>query len=422
MNIYDKCVKVLTSREKFYINLGLERVSKILDLFSNPQDKIKVIHVAGTNGKGSTCAILSSILQEAGLKVGLFTSPHLVKYNERIKVNSFAIEDETFFDLLQEVDEKAKQNDIYLTEFELLTVVGFLYFERSYVDIAIVEVGLGGRLDATNVVKSPLVSVITSISLDHTDRLGDTIEKIAYEKAGILKKNVPCCVCENNGGLAVIQQVAKKLNSRLITTKIIVKNKILNNKNYVYFDSNEFEFNLNGKYQNENLSLVLCVIGQLKNMGFDVSNSAIVAGLKKVVHSGRFEFIKKMNLLVDGAHNPNGAVGLRTALESFFADSAFSFIYSSINTKDYKTFLSIILKEKDEISFLKFNHTNAVDASELTKYLDNKNIRVIEKNELIEFIQKNKSNNKITVLTGSLYAIGEVYPLLLNFIENSPHG
>lgn len=420
MNAYTKCVKLLTSKEKFHIELGLGRVAQILNILGNPQDKIKTIHIAGTNGKGSTCAILNCILQECGYKVGLFTSPHLVKYNERIQVNSSPISDDALCSILQEINQISQENNIYLTEFEILTVAGFLYFARENVDFAVIEVGLGGRLDATNVIKNPLICAITSLSKDHVDRLGDTIEKIAFEKAGIIKNNSICCVLENNAGINVIEKYAGKANANLKIKPILFKTQFLNGKNYAQWDDELIEFALIGKYQEENLSLVLGIVDELKKLGIEISEKKIKNSLKKVVHRGRFEVINELNLVIDGAHNPDGAKVLRTTLDEFYSGKNITFIYATISTKDYKSILKTILRKGDDVKLLAFSHPSAVEPQKLLEIIDN-DVEIIDLSQINDVIIQNKKNNKITVITGSLYAIGEIYGNVF-FTKNSPLG
>ncbi len=414
MNNYEKCLKLLTSKEKFHIELGLDRVGKVLELLGNPQDKIKVVHVSGTNGKGSTCSILNSVLNAAGYKVGLFTSPHLVKYNERIKVNSLAISDDDLYNFLLEIDLLIKKNNIYLTEFEMLTVVGFLYFERNNVDIAVIEVGLGGRLDSTNVIKKPVVCAITSISLDHVDRLGCTVEQIAFEKAGIIKNGVSCCVIQTNAGVEKIKQIANQMESICVEVPIFVKTRIIDGVNYAEIDGSLYEFALNGIYQEENLSLALGVIDELKKQGFCVELDAIRNGLKEVAHRGRFEIINELNLVIDGAHNPAGAIALRSSLDVLFPQKPITFVYSTISTKDYSSVLNSLLKKNDEVKFLKFNYPSAINPEKLVSLIKNNSVEIIEQYQLKEVLNANIRNGRITVLTGSLYAIGEVYKVVEN--------
>ena len=236
---YTDAVKLLTSQGKFKINLGLERISAILELLGNPQDKLKCIHVAGTNGKGSVCAILAEILKEAGFKTGLYTSPHIFEYTERIKINGTDITKEKFAKLVSEIIELANANNIDLTEFEILTAVMFKYFADENIDYAILETGLGGRFDATNVIKSNLCAIITHIDLDHTERLGNTRSKIAFEKAGIIKPNCPVITSE---GYEEIKDAADKNNSLFLLVTPF---------------SDTSDLSLKGIYQTENLALAL---------------------------------------------------------------------------------------------------------------------------------------------------------------------
>ena len=206
MNKYEKIKNILTSQEKFHISLGLERILKILELLKNPQKKLKIIQVAGTNGKGSTCRLLAEILILSGYKTALYTSPHIYKYNERIKINGENISDEEFLNYIEKIDKLAQKSNINLTEFELLTAIAFCYFADKKADIAILETGLGGRFDATNVCEKNLFSIITSISKDHTERLGKTIKKIAFEKAGIIKKNCSVIISKSMERSVVFQK------------------------------------------------------------------------------------------------------------------------------------------------------------------------------------------------------------------------
>ena len=213
---YNETIEKLNSSGMFYIDLELDRIRKVLENLGNPQDSLKYIHVAGTNGKGSTCAMLDSILREAGYKVGLYTSPHIFEYTERIKINGQEISKEDFANLFEEVASVG----IHLTEFETLTVMMFLYFQRNNVEIVILETGMGGRFDATNVIKENLCSIITQIDLDHIDRLGKTKDEIAFEKAGIIK---PKCPIITSMGYEEIRDRADELDSLLLFTSPFVQ-------------------------------------------------------------------------------------------------------------------------------------------------------------------------------------------------------
>lgn len=375
---YKKALELLTSQGKFYINLGLERIRAILELMGNPQKKIKCVHVAGTNGKGSVCAILSTILTEAGYKTGLFTSPHIFKYTERIQIDGKQIDEDVFAEKIFKIQELSEKNNIHLTEFEILTAVMFEYFAENNVDFAVIEVGLGGKYDSTNVIEKPLCSIITTIDLDHTERLGDTIEKIAEEKAGIIKPNCPVVINASNKGFNVIK-------SHTVEDQLII--------------AHEFslgEMSLKGFHQQENLALA---VSSLLLLVPDIKIVTIQNAIKKVVHHGRFEFFADKKLLVDGAHNPNGISILRQNLDIYFKDYNLRFIFGCLKNKDYPKMADILFKEGDEIYFNHFNHANSATYEELSS---------VCKYPSKEYNGNLPEFDGITVVCGSLYMISEV--------------
>ncbi len=383
---FKKAIDILTSQDKFHIKLGLERVKQILNLIDNPQDKLNIIHVAGTNGKGSVCAILSSILSVNKLKTGLFTSPHVFEYTERIKINNKKISKDDFARLIIEITELSKNNNIYLTEFEILTVVAFKHFQNNNVDLVILETGLGGRLDATNIIKKNICSVITSINLDHTERLGETIDKIAFEKAGIIKSKSPVLISNKNLGYSIIEKIAKQKKSKIILPQSI-------NKNYHNLLS------LKGDYQKENLALAITVINFLNKNNFNISQESIKTGLQKVKHPCRFEYLSKYNILIDGAHNPSGTKALRKSLDEKFPNQNFKFIFGCLKNKEYTQMMKNLFKKNDEIYFYTFNNPNSCSYNELT------NACKYKSKSYNEYINDDKT---LTVICGSFYMIKEL--------------
>lgn len=389
---YQDAIDILTSQGKFYINLGLERIQKALDLLGNPQKQLKFIHVAGTNGKGSVCAMLSAILKDSGMqerkdvKIGLFTSPHVFEYTERIKINDIEIEKEVFAKKIINIVEIADKNDIHLTEFEILTAVAFEYFAENKVDVVILETGLGGRLDATNVIKTNLCSIITHIDLDHTERLGNTIEKISLEKAGIIKSNCPVIISPKNAGFNFIKKIAESKNSEIIDVGEVP----------IFLAEKSA---LKGAYQQENLALVLSAIDILNQKGFEITLEMIESGLKKVQHPCRFEFVRDKNLIIDGAHNPNGAKALRESLEKTFPNQKFKFIFGCLKNKEYSSMMKNLFTSKDEIYFYQFNNPNSCSYEELAG--------------ICEFSSKpfesfKADSNTLTVICGSFYMIKDL--------------
>lgn len=382
-NGYKQAVELLTSQGKFYINLGMERISALLELLGNPQDELKFFHVAGTNGKGSVCSIMASVLQEAGKSVGLYTSPHIFNYTERIKINGVEISKEDFARLVFEICTLAENNNIYLTEFEILTAVMFKYFADKSVDVVVLETGLGGRYDATNVIKNNLCAVITHIDLDHTERLGNTKDKIAFEKAGIIKPNCPVVTCE---GYEAIKDRADECNSLFLMVAPF---------------ENTDNLSLKGTFQQENLSLALAAV---RLVFPDIPENLIQEGLKKVKHPCRFQLIGE-NLIVDGSHNPNGAMALRESLDFYYPDKKRRFVFGCLRNKDYKKMMEILFDKNDEIYFNHFSHQNSASFDELQQACS------FVAKPFTSLSDLEKRDDTLTIVCGSFYMLNEVIPL-----------
>ena len=389
-NSYEDTIKLLTSKGKFFIDLGLDRTREVLSLLGNPQEKIKCIQIAGTNGKGSVAAILSAILTAAGFKTGLYTSPHIFDYTERIKIDDIDISKDDFTKYISLAIETAGSNEVHLTEFEILTVAMFKYFADNNVDIAILETGLGGRLDATNVVSKNMCSIITHIDLDHTERLGDTKDKIAYEKAGIIKPECPVITSE---GYEAIKNRADELNSMFVLTTPYVEP--------AFFKS----LSLKGLHQQENLALAIAAIRLLfKN----IDDNTIIKGLMRVHHLCRFQYIKEKNLLIDGSHNPNGIKALAENLDIYFPDMKRRFIFGCLKTKDFRKMVDILFNfdryedNPPEIYFYQFDNEHACSAETLqdTCIYFSKKLNTIDE---IEF-----SDDVLTVVCGSFYMLPHI--------------
>ena len=401
---YQKAINLITSQEKFHICLGLDRILKVLELLGNPQEKLNIIHVAGTNGKGSTCAILSKILTCAGYKTGLYTSPHILEYVERIKINQRNISKTDFADLITEISILAKINGIYLTEFELLTAAAYKYFADKETDICIIETGLGGRLDATSAISKNLLSIITSVSLDHVDRLGNTVEQIAYEKAGIIKEGYPLLISQDNKGFDTVQKIAREKGSIVLTPQNKVELSFENQKNYAIYNGEKYEFNLLGLWQKENLELVFEAVNYLNTNGYEIYHDALKKALKEISWACRMQYIPKFNLLIDGTHNPDGARVLRQSLDYYFPDKKRVWIYGSLTTKDYKKVMSTLFRPEDEVYFYNFDYPNSVPFEKL-KEIFSEGLPVNTR-ELEYLITENKRS--LIVISGSFYMIGQI--------------
>ncbi len=395
---YKKILKYLYSLESPKIKLGLNSIEKLLNQLGNPEKKLQCIHVAGTNGKGSVCAMLFQILREAGFKVGLYTSPHLKKFNERIRINDHFITDREIVDYFLRVKP-------YITNqsfFEITTAMAFLYFEEKNVDFVILEVGLGGRLDATNVVV-PLISVITNIGLEHTNILGKTIEKISFEKAGIIKEKIPVVTGAKGNALKVIKKIANEKNAPLFKAK---KCKIVKFRH------------LNGAFQQENKNIALTTINTLKKFySVKINKKQIINGLKKTQWPARLQFISK-NILVDCAHNISGFKALKkelTIIKNKKKTKNLIFVVGVQSTKDVKSMLHIINPLISTIIFTKSKNEKASNPNYLLSIF-----KKIKNNELtqakiikspkkaLNYAKKIAGKNDLSIATGSIYMVGEV--------------
>ena len=378
--MYIEAINLLTSKGRFHIELGLDRIKSVLELFNNPQDDLKYIHVAGTNGKGSVCAMLASILAERFEKVGLYTSPHIFDYTERIKISGRDIPQEVFAKYVFDICKVADEANIHLTEFEILTVMMFLYFKSQCVDVVVLETGLGGRFDATNVIKTSLCSVITHIDYDHTERLGKTRDEIAYEKSGIMKPNCPVITAT---AMEVLRDRADELNSMFVLVSP--------------YPNEDFKqaCALKGAHQDENISLAVSAVRECFR---EVTTQDIINGLKKVVHPFRFEFFDSKNFIVDVCHNPNGVEALRYNLDTMFTEPK-RIIFGALNNKDYAKMINILCSEDDEIFFYGFDYPSATTYEELS---------AVCPYPCKPFDGQLVLDGKLTIICGSFYMLNQI--------------
>ncbi|MBI2658729.1 bifunctional folylpolyglutamate synthase/dihydrofolate synthase [Candidatus Woesearchaeota archaeon] len=395
---YKKILKHIYSLESPKIKLGLERIQSLLDKIGNPEKKLKCIHVAGTNGKGSVCAMIFYILNEAGYKTGMYTSPHLKRFNERIRISEHFITDKEIVDYFL----KVKPHITNQSFFEITTAMAFLYFKDKNADFVVLETGLGGRLDATNVV-NPLVSVITNIGLEHTDLLGNTIEKIAFEKAGIIKENVPVVAGAEGKALKIIKKIANERNAPLIIAK---KHKNIHFKH------------LQGNFQQQNKDIALTAIGALKERNLiKINQNQTINGIKKTIWNGRLEFISK-NVLVDCGHNPAGFDTLKKELIIIKKQKNiknFIFVIGIQQDKDIPVMLKTINPLISTIIFTKSGNEKAAKPKELLKTFkrinNNKKIKakiINNPKKALNHAKKIADRNELVVVAGSIYLVGEV--------------
>jgi dihydrofolate synthase / folylpolyglutamate synthase len=411
-------LKKLFSLHSFGIKLGLDNVKIFLDKIRNPQNNLKLIHVAGSNGKGSTSSFLASILMEYNYKVGLYTSPHFVRFNERIKINGQEIPDDTIASFIDKYEKLI--DELQLTFFEVTTALAFEYFYMNNVDYAVIETGLGGRLDATNVIKS-IASVITSISLEHTKILGNTIEKIAAEKAGIIKKGIPVFIGKlPHKAIETIEKKCFESHSELFKISDYINDE--NGSLELYTDElelDEWTIPLRGDYQKYNAALAALVISKL----LDESNSNVIErGIRNIVKNtgiqGRYEiFNEHPDIIFDSAHNPEG---IRNFLSEFKKDiknyTRKKVLFGVMKDKSVEEMLSMLWEYFDEIHITSIEYERACTINELNKVADKMHLNVIIEPNPNDFINKflQKDEKSVLVVLGSMYMLGEIKSHLVN--------
>jgi len=326
---------------------GLERMEELMRRLGDPQNELRFIHVAGTNGKGSVCAMLASVLTAAGYKTGLYTSPHLFRVNERIKVGGTEVTDRELVALAEEIKAQADRMTDRPTEFEILTAMAFLHFRKQRCDVVVLEVGLGGRLDATNIIRSPDAAVICSIGLDHTEILGDTLEKIGAEKAAIIKPGTSVVLYRQSGEVeSVVVRRCRKCGAGLWVTDPEKERQVsasLTGQVLDYRQRKNLHLSLLGTYQYRNAAVMLDTVDVLIRRGYIISEEAVETGLAHAQWPGRFEVLRRTPLvLVDGAHNPNGVEELTLCLERYLPAQKITFVMGVMADKDYREMIRLV--------------------------------------------------------------------------------
>ncbi|NMM63181.1 bifunctional folylpolyglutamate synthase/dihydrofolate synthase [Clostridium sp. P21] len=433
---YKDTMKYITNTAKFGSNLGLSRTEKILELLGNPHKKIKYIHVAGTNGKGSVTAMISKILMESGFKVGMYTSPYLEEFEERIQINGTNISKEALSNIVTEVS-KAVDKVIELgydhpTEFEIITCTMFYYFYKEKVDFGVIEVGLGGRLDSTNVVQpydskldgGVMASVIVSISRDHMNILGDTLEKIAYEKAGIIKMGVSVIMYPQEKSVEeVIEGVCKEKESNLVRVpfncvQYVESEKVSSNSNKCLqkltvrtpVNVYNIELSLLGKHQMVNCATAIFAIEEIIKKGFHIELNNIMNALKNVKWIGRLEVMKNKPLVViDGAHNIDGITKLKENIQHYFKYRKMILILGILADKEVEKMVGTIAPMAEKIIAVTPDSYRAENANELEKVIKKYNSNCESKDNYEEAYKTALSyleEEDILVISGSLYMIG----------------
>lgn len=428
---YQSALAYIHDCSKFGIKLGLERITEIMKRLGDPQERYKIVHVAGTNGKGSTAAFYDYALREAGLKVGRFTSPHLSSYRERITVNGELIPEADLAELitqLQPIVQAVAADGFGLpTEFELGTAVGLLYFARQEVDVAVIEVGMGGRFDATNIV-TPMLSVIAHIALDHQEYLGDTLEQIAFEKAGIIKPGIPVVIGVQEPKIE--EYLAKIAKARKAPYRLASKIRVDKVNNYetgscyrAFYPGNEelpVQLGLIGKHQVSNSLNLLAGWESLSQGGISLTQEIALSGLAMANWPGRFERIpgfEPLKLYLDGAHNPDGMQALVEALASIYPGQKADFIVGILNNRPLPEMAAILAPIARRVIVTKVPDPKSATTEELGNAFAELGVETVAEpvpEKALDLLLK--TDNQLAVICGSLYLIGYLREWVINKI------
>ena len=421
-------ISKISEFQKFGWVLGLERMNVLLEKLGNPHEDLKVLHVAGTNGKGSVCRYLYEILQAAGYRCGLFTSPFLEVFNERIEFDGSFISDADLQRcsdvVLAMTEEMVAEGHESPTEFEVITAIAFLYFKEKNTDFVVLEVGLGGRGDSTNVVKQPLCSIITSISLDHTDRLGETIEEIAAEKAGIIKEGCPVITgVENEEAMWVLKHKAIEKHTPIfdalqspceILEETVEGTRV---RAEVLKETYEFTISMVGRHQVQNALTALTAIALLNKRGdFTVTDEQIAEGFKRAKQIGRFEIMEKEPFVIlDGAHNPGGAKALKETVLRHFKDKKILMVTGILADKEVEEVLDSFMDITKDFIATEPDNPRKLPAEELAEKMQKRGGHVhyfSKAEEAVSCAQGLYEAYDVILFTGSLYLIGKIRGLI----------
>lgn len=435
---YGNALDWIHSLSRFGMKPGLERITAILEMLGNPHRLVKHVHITGTNGKGSTAAMLASILDAAGYRVGLYTSPYILSFTNRMAVKGKDIEHGELVELVGRVrpvveEVAADQRFGQPTEFEVVTALAFTFFARKQVDLVVLEVGLGGRLDATNVVH-PLLSIITNVSLEHTEVLGATVEAVATEKAGIIKKGVPVLTASDDEEvLGVIRRRAAALDAPLhclypcrgaagktMKHPVFSRRKVTDRGQYFDYCGFERSFEdlfiaLRGSYQLCNAATALAAVELLARQGYMISEKAVRRGLKETEWPGRLELLNNSpKLVVDGAHNPAAIKQMAQTLPDYFSYRRLVLVFGIMADKDAPAMMSALLPLADEVIFARAAIPRAADPGRLAEiardqlHYDHNRIKVVEEvGTALETGLSQAGPDDLVLVTGSFYIVSE---------------
>ena len=420
---YEEALQYIHSVNWVGSKLGLERTRELLGRLGDPHKKLKFIHIAGTNGKGSTAAMLASILERAGYRVGLYTSPFINRFNERMQVNGRQIPDGTLAELTALIQPYADAMEDSPTEFELITALAMEFFLREKCDIVVLEVGMGGELDSTNVIGAPEAAVITAMGLDHVKELGPAMADIARAKAGIIKEGGSVVSYGGNPEAdAVIRQVCEEKGAALYQpdfSKIVPGEFDLDGQSFAYgnwpcgsLPAGGFRIPLAGRYQMNNAAVALETVKVLRLRGWDVSDEAVHLGLRETRWPARFEVMRRDPVfIVDGGHNPHGIKATAESLQRLFPGKKFTFVTGVMADKDVESILGLIVPLAEQFFTVRPNNPRAMKAEELAERISALGVKATPCASVAEGVAKAvaaEGPEGVACALGSLYMSGEV--------------
>ncbi len=415
---YEEAMNFIQNTNKFGSVLGLDNIRELLERFGNPQDQLRVVHIAGTNGKGSTLAFLAGIFRESGYRAGRYVSPASFSYEERFRINEENISKKDLCFYMEKIknvaEEMVKDGLSHPTMFEIETALSFLYFLDKKVDVVLLETGMGGRLDATNVVKKPIATVIASIGMDHMQFLGDTLEKIASEKAGIIKEGCPVISYDNTKEVnEVIKNKAKQMHAKVTfvnSAGIRVLQESLNGESFSYRSSDgrwyeKIEIPLLGRHQINNAALALETLNVIKNY-YCISDFQTEDGMRKTIWRGRIEILEREPMVIcDGAHNPDGAKSLLSFLQNNFTNQRLIYIMGVLSDKDYEQMVQILAPAADKIYTVAPDNPRALSSRELCNCISKYHQNVEERQRLAEClseVRQKAEKDDVIIICGTL--------------------
>lgn len=399
------------------MRLGLERIQELMDRLGNPEKRLKFVHVTGTNGKGSTCAMTASILKTAGYRVGMFTSPYIEHYSEQMMVNGEPVNTIDFTDAVEIVKNAAETMSDHPSKFELITAVALVYFERKQCDIVIMEVGMGGATDSTNVIPAPQVAVITNVGLDHTEYLGDTIEKIAQVKCGIIKPG--CDVVCYDGASSVTDIVRKKCSDTGAKGHFTDFTDIIHEKSDIYgetftYKGMNYHIPLCGDYQTNNAVVAIEVIYALRDRGYNITDDNVSRGLAAVRWPARFEVLRDNPLFIlDGGHNLQCAQALESNIRKYLSGSKITFLMGVLRDKDYEDEVRLLLPYAKEFICVTPDNERALPADMLANIIIQLGGQARAMQNVSDGVIIAMNNNNPVIAFGSLYMSGQIRRLVL---------